>query len=526
MSRPMRKGPTQPHPLGFAPIRDGGVALYRQLVDRVREAIAAGALATGERLPTTRSLALSLDLNRLTVARAYEELARLGLVEAHVGRGTFVADAIQRSPRVDSQSRPAGEPAVESLRWSGLIARSADRAIEEGLPPAMMGATRAGTISFASLFPDPALFPVERFRRALDDVLRKDGHKVLGYGPPAGHPPLRTMIAEGLRSRGMQVENDEIVVTSGSQQGIDLVARALLDPGDTVVVENPTYAGAVQVFHSYGAQLIGIPVDAQGAVVARLEEAVERRRPKLIYLMPNFQNPTSETMSLKRRLAVLDLARSRRLAVLEDDFGGDLRFEGPDLPALKALGGGANVVYLSTFAKKLLPGLRIGWIAAPRELVERLVGLKKITDYSTSLLLQAALHEFCRRGDLDRHLSHVIGRYRERRDAMVASMKRCFPAQAVWSRPAGGLVVWVTLPDGVDSGEVAMEADSRGVYVGRGDLFYVDGGTRQNLRLTYAQAGPREIQRGIRILGDIIKQKLRTRRTAPRSGATGTLPLI
>jgi DNA-binding transcriptional MocR family regulator len=280
------------------------------------------------------------------------------------------------------------------------------------------------------------------------------------------------------------------------------------------------------VFHSFGAELVGVPVDEEGAIVSLIEEAVTRHRPKLIYLMPNFQNPTSETMSLRRRHALIDLAVSRRVAILEDDFGGDLRFEGPDLPALKALDRGDNVVYVSTFAKKLLPGLRIGWIAAPAAMADRLTRLKKITDYSTSLLLQAALYHFCRHGDLERHLANVVDRYRERRDAMLSAMKRSFPAGVTWSRPRGGLVVWVTLPPDADAAEVAAAAASRSVLVGRGDLFYVDGGRRQNLRLTFSQAGPREIHAGIRVLGEIIKQRMRVRRPVRGTARAESLPLI
>jgi len=512
--------------------RKDDTPLFRQIACQLTEAVQRGRLGRDQRLPTTRELARRLGVNRLTVARAYAEVAAEGWISSHVGRGTFVKDTGQPSGprRSGALHRPGAgsnaSPDASSYGWSELFSRNSERAIDGGLPAAALGITEPGVISFASLFPDPALFPVEPFRAALDKVMRREGHRILGYGPPAGFTALRGMIAENLRSRGMTVSEDEIVITSGSQQGIDLVARALLDPGDAVLVENPTYTGAVQVFHSYGAELIGAPVDQEGVIVSRLREAIARRRPKLIYLMPNFQNPTSETMSLARRHALIELAAGAGLPILEDDFGGDLRFEGTDLPSLKALDQRGSVIYLSTFAKKLLPGLRIGWIAAPREMTQRLVHLKKITDYSTSLLLQAALHEFCIHGDLDRHLLNVVDKYRERRDAMLAAMKRSFPAEARWSRPKGGLVVWVTLPPGVDADEVAADAQSRGVLVGRGDLFHLDGGMKQNLRLTFSQATPREIHRGIRLLGDIIKQRIRRRRSEPQTPPAESLPLI
>ncbi len=503
--------------------RESDVPLYRQIVEGLREAVGRGALSAPDRLPPSRSLASELGVNRLTVARAYAELGRAGIVSARVGRGTFVASPPAGRKGAD-RSGAHRSPAVVS--WAPLFSRSSSRATEAGSAGGAASGPLAGSVSFASLFPDPSLFPTETFRRALCHVLRRDGPRVLGYGPPAGHPDLREMIATGLRGRGVPAVAEEIVVTSGSQQGIDLVARALVDPGDVVLVENPTYTGAVQVFHASGATLVGVPVDEQGAIVSTMQRAVERHRPKLVYLMPNFQNPTSETMSLERRREVVELASRARLPVLEDDFGGDLRFEGPALPALKALDRDGVIVYLSTFAKKLLPGLRIGWVAAPRELAARLAALKTVTDHGTSPLLQAALYEFCRGGGLERHLEHVVACYRERRDAMLSAMKRSFPPQVAWTRPRGGLAVWVTLPDGVDADEVAAEAESRGVLVGRGDLFYVDGGTRHNLRLAFSQAPPADIQRGVRMLGDLIKRKIKARRTAPATGSPEPLPLI
>ena len=499
--------------------RESPIPLYRQIVDRIRSDVARGLLRPGDRLPTTRELARSLGINRLTVSRAYSQLSEEGAIASHVGRGTYVADGGGRDPD-ERGDRAAG------VAWESLFSRTPERAFDKGLPPVVIPNTGPGPVSFASLFPDPALFPVEEFRASVDRVLRKEGSRVLAYGPPAGYPPLRRMIAGMLRSKGIHASEEEIVITSGSQQGIDLVARALIDPGDTVVVENPTFLGAVQVFQSLGSDLAGVPVDEQGALVGRLEQTALRRHPKLAYLMPSFQNPTSHTMSVERREALLSVASRERFVLLEDDFASDLRFEGTDLPPLRAMQGGESVIYLSTFGKKFLPGLRVGWLLAPRALVSRLVNLKKITDYGTSLLPQAALFEFCRQGALDRHLERVVNEYRTRRDTMLSAMKAEFPEGTTWTRPEGGLSIWVTLPAGVDADEIAAEAESRSVLVGRGDLFYVDGAHRANLRLAYSQARPERIREGIRILGEIIKRKAVEGPQTRESGRWEPLPLI
>jgi len=495
------------------------VPIYLQIAEQIEAAIAGGRIRGQQRLPTTRGLAKELGINRLTVARAYAELSRRGLIATRVGSGTWA------TPPDAGGGRGSGAAGAGALRWGALLARTPERAVHSGAASRVWPQSETDAISFAWVFPDPALFPVEALHRAVSRVLRKDGGRILGYGPPAGHAPLRRMIARDLNARGAMVSEEEILVTNGSQQGIDLVARALLDPGDRVLVEDPTYVGAVQVFHSYGADLEGIPMDGEGAIVERAAIAAARPRTKLMYVMPDFQNPTSRSMSLKRREAIVSLAASQGMVILEDDFGGALRYEGNELPPLKALDRSGSVVYLSTFGKKLFPGMRIGWLAAPGPLAERLIRLKAIADYSTSLLLQAAAFEFCAAGDLDRHLAKVVPRYRERRDAMLAAMKDHFPPEATWTRPDGGLVVWVTLPAGVSAGEIAALAENRSVLVGRGDLFHLGHRTRENLRLSFSQEAPQRIARGVRILGEVIKERIAARPPA-RIGPESPLPLI
>lgn len=507
-----------------APMREiriekaSGTPLSQQIASGIREAIHEGGLAPGERLPAERALARSLGVDRMTVARAYDELVRLGLILRHVGRGSFVAEPARRDP-------PGPEHGVRPFAWSDALSARALRS--GGGPVATFHAPPPeDAVNFSSHFPDPSLFPVAAFRKAIDLALAREGTRLLGYGPASGYPPLRRYLADSMRQRGVTLTEEEIIVTNGSQQGIDLVARALLDPGDRVIMENPTYTGAAQVFQWYGAEVTGVPVDEQGMRPEKLEAALGSGGAKLVYLIPNFQNPTSGTMELARRRRLLEIAERRRLPILEDDFGGDLRYEGRQVPSLKALDRSGVVVYVNSFAKKLLPGLRIGWMAAPAGIAERLIALKQITDWSTSLLLQGALHQFCESGQLERHLKRVLPAYRDRRNAMLTAMKRYFPAGVKWTRPEGGFVVWVTLPPGIDADEVALEARGKGVLVSRGDLFYVDAGTHNNLRLVFAQAEPAEIRRGIRTLGTILNRKVKDARAAVAAGVPEPLPII
>jgi 2-aminoadipate transaminase len=493
-------------------------SLSQQISKKIREAISRGEITAGERLPAERALARSLDVDRMTVARAYEELSHQGLVTRHVGRGSFVRG-----------SWSAGQPNVRGsspgIHWEDLLAERAS-----GLVSLMDGGTRGmsveGVVNFSSYFPDPDLFPVQAFRKALDITLRDAGPELLGYGPASGYQPLREYLAGSMKKSGMRVEAGQIVVTNGSQQGIDLVARALVDPGDRVIMENPTYTGAAQLFQWHGAQVMGIQADENGLRPDRLWEVLSRGNAKLIYLIPNFQNPTSRTMSLERRKELLSIAADRGVPILEDDFGGDLRYEGEEIPALKSMDSHDGVIYMSSFAKKLLPALRIGWVAAPDVITSKLSALKRITDWSTSQILQGALHQFCVSGQLERHLKKVVAIYRERRDAMSAAMEKHFPRDVVRSYPKGGLVIWLTLPAGVDADEVAIEARARRVLVGSGDLFYLDGGTHNNLRLVFAQASLDEIERGIEILGSILARKADEAGEAASDGSPGPLPII
>jgi DNA-binding transcriptional MocR family regulator len=368
--------------------------------------------------------------------------------------------------------------------------------------------------------------PVEEFGKAMARVLGDRGVEALTYGPTAGYAPLRETIAAGMRRNGSAGDPASILVTNGSQQALELAFRALVDPGDAVVVEEPTYTGAISALAALGARLVGVPLDAEGIRPDLLALAMERHRPRVLYVQPTFHNPTSRVMGEARRREVLDIAARHRCLVVEDDWAGDLHFEGAHAPSLHALDGGRHVLYISTFSKKLLPGLRIGWIAAPEPVFDRLLALKQIEDCGTSPLVQAALHEFIAWGGQDDHLARVRTAYRSRALAMDAAMRAEFPSGARWTAPKGGLFTWVELPESIDGDELFAAARDRGVLIGRGSLFHVASPGRNTLRLTFSAESEGRIREAIAILGGLLRERWPNVRTDARAADVEAVPIL
>jgi 2-aminoadipate transaminase len=330
-------------------------------------------------------------------------------------------------------------------------------------------------ISFAGGLPAPELFPIEALARAAQEVLSGDGPAALQYGVSEGHLPLREWVCEHLaRAEGIAATPDRVLITNGSQQGLDLVAKTLIDPGDVVVVENPAYLGALQAFKSYQARIVGVPGDGDGIRTDELEATLARlpRPPKLLYLIPNFQNPTGTSLSAGRRARVLELAAWHGVPIVEDDPYGRLRFSGPDVPPLAAMPGGESVLYLGTSSKILAPGLRVAWLVAPdREVYERLVAAKQAADLHTSSFAQRVVCRYLGTpGALDQHIGRLRAAYALRRTAMLQSLERHLPRGCTWTRPDGGLFLWVRLPPGTDGFELLRAATLEKVAPGEGGL--------------------------------------------------------
>jgi 2-aminoadipate transaminase len=364
--------------------------------------------------------------------------------------------------------------------------------------------TAAGDfISFASGLPDPALFPVELLREITDDVLARDGRGALQYGAAEGYAPLRELVAGILRHRSLEATPEHVLITTGSQQAIDLAARALLDPGDRVLIETPSYLAAIQTFDSYEVQYQPLETDAEGIVPERLPE--DPGGAKLLYVLPTFQNPTGHTMYRRGREAVAAYVDRHGLAVLEDDAYHDLRYEGIPQPPICALTRSPWTIYTGTFSKVIAPGLRVGYLCAQPELVARLAQLKQITDLHSGSLSQRVVHEYCVRGYLEPGIQLFRSTYTARLTAMLEALQAEMPDRVEWTRPEGGMFVWMMLPRGIDVDALLRQAMERGVVFVPGATFHPDGRGQHTLRLNFVSADEERIRRGIAILGELLR---------------------
>ncbi|WP_239069676.1 MULTISPECIES: PLP-dependent aminotransferase family protein [unclassified Streptomyces] len=364
---------------------------------------------------------------------------------------------------------------------------------------------RPEVISFAGGLPAPELFDAEGIRAAYDQVLAEAPQRVLQYSTTEGDPALRGAVAARLGARGLPTDADDLLVTAGSQQGLALLATALLEPGDTVLVEDPTYLAALQCFGFTGARVLPVPSDEDGIDPAALEELVVRERPKLLYLIPNFQNPTGRTLPLARRQAVAEVAARHGLWIVEDDPYGELRFDGEPVPWIASLEAAADrTVLLGSFSKIMAPGMRLGWLRAPEALRRACVIAKQAADLHSSTVDQAAAARYLADRDLDAHLHRVRGAYRLRRDALLAGLPAALPAGSAWNRPDGGMFLWVRLPDGFDATALLPVAVAHDVAYVPGAPFYAGPGDPATLRMSFTTHTPTEITEGLRRLANAL----------------------
>jgi 2-aminoadipate transaminase len=372
-------------------------------------------------------------------------------------------------------------------------------------------------ISFAGGLPAPEVFPVNEFKRACTTVLDEQGAKALQYSTTEGHLPLREMIARHTARYAIEISTENILITSGSQQALDFIGRLFINRGDRVLVESPTYLGALQAWNAYGAEYMSVPMDENGMLTDELEKAL-RVGVKFIYVLPNFQNPSGSTLIFERRHKLIELADRYGVPIVEDDPYGQLRFEGDHIPPIIALDSdfhkrngdkySGNVIYMSTFSKLLAPGIRLAWVIAPQEVIRKLVMAKQAADLHTATFNQLVAHQIGKDGFLDQHVKTIRSTYKERRDVMLETMSEFFPSEVHWTRPAGGMFLWGILPENLDAAEVLKTAIERKVAFVPGAAFHANGGGKNTMRLNFSFSNPETIREGISRLGRVLKEQI------------------
>jgi len=415
-------------------------------------------------------------------------------------------------------------------RYARLFARRTRGMKSSAMRDLMAITERPEVISLAGGQPDTSTFPPELYAELQARIARGQVARALQYGPTEGMAAVREAIVTVMAAEGMATDPDDILVTAGGQQVIDLVCKTLIDPGDVIVAEAPTYPGAVPTFSAYEADVVQIAMDADGMRVDELEQTLDRldregRTPKFVYTIPSFQNPGGVTLSLERRRRLVALAHARELLVLEDNPYGLLRYEGAPLPTLRSLdGGGEFVIYLGTFSKILSAGVRLGWTVAPRPVLEKLALGKQGTDLCSSTLGQVWVAEYFRAGDWEGYLGVLRDLYARRRDVMLAALEEHFPPEATWTRPQGGLFLWATLPDYLDTTDLLARALREDVAFVPGRAAYLDGRGGSSMRLNFSGVGDDDIREGVRRIGRVISEQVALYGTLTGRPAVAALP--
>lgn len=467
--------------------RESTRPIYQQIVDQVKNRISDGRLPAGSRLPTVRSLAAALQVTRLTVQHAYAELQSEGWLEATVGRGTYVSSSAHKH----SFGRGMQPPMTPDGVINDIL--QVNQAV--------------GIRSMASASPDPHLFPADEFWSTFHE-LRTCAADLVTYSSSQGDAQLRVEISRDLSERGVEASPADILVVSGVTQGLALIAQALTQPGDRVLVEEPTYLGLLHTLKLRDVETIGIPFGDGGLDLEELERAIIQRRPRFLYTVPTFQNPTGRSLSTDRRIALLELAAVHGLPIVEDDIYGRLAYDAPPPPTLYELDQHGLVIYVGSYSKVLMPGLRLGYVVPPARWADQLLSLRRANDLCSPPILQRALARFLHNDGLKRHLRRVMPTYRRRRDAMVAALRHHLPDSVAWTAPEGGFCCWLTLPGLHNFGDVEQAILRNGWAVTPGDVFLSNTPTRKSLRLCYGSLSPDAIHHGVEVVSRTIRARL------------------
>lgn len=461
--------------------------LYRQLADEISEMIERGSISSGEKLPPTRELAGQLGLNRTTVSAAYAQLEEAGLIEGHVGRGSFVV-----------HRRTSREPAPTD--WDAILSP-----VESGFPPS----AHRIEISFANSRPSESHFPLAEFRRLARQVIEgSEAAEILQLGSPHGYAPLRRYLLERAAAAGIARPGDDLIVTNGCQQALDLLARLFAPAGNAIAIEDPVYHGLLRVFTRAQINLSPVPVGDDGMDVDALEELLRSHRPRVLMITPSFQNPSGATISLENRKRIVGLAQRFGLVLVENDIYSELRYCGKALPTLKELDTSGNTILLRSYSKVAFPGLRVGWVIAPRAVVARLADAKQLSDLHSDQLSQAVLLRFAESGELERHVERTRHEGANRLEAVLRACRRYLPPGAKFTRPEGGMSLWIELPEPLNADHLLSRVEERGVSFVPGRHFSARRPHLRGLRISFGGLKPDEITRGIRIIGEAAGEQL------------------
>lgn len=512
-------------PLQLQP--ESHVPLYIQLRDQLRALVHGGDLRRGDRIPASRELAAQLGVHRTTVANAYAELESEGLIQGHVGRGTFISGNGK-----ELKITPPAPPVLNGnagIRWELLFA---DERGEEALAR-LTAAAPENAISFVMARPAEELFPVEDLQTCVSAVLRREAREVLTLGPSDGYGPLKEELLELLKQEGLAAKDENLLITDGCQQSLDLICKAFVRPGDTVILENPTYPGALAIFNGSRAHCLAVPMRTQaepgtalGLDMESLEATLAANRVKLVVLTPDFHNPTGTSMPLASRRRLLEICARHQVPIVEDHVYARLNAREERVPSLKQMDRNNLVIHIDSFAKVAFPGLRVGWMVAPAPAIERLRLVKQMTDLHTDQLAQATLAEFMRRGMFSRHLAKMRKVYASRLAVLDEVLRKEMPEGVRWTKPQGGMCVWVELPAGFDANELLIHAKERGVLFAPGRYFYVSAPQPNTLRLGFAGVEPPQIMRGVRILGEMLRIEMRKRQRGVRRAERSRVALV
>jgi DNA-binding transcriptional MocR family regulator len=482
--------------------------LHRQIVEQVQERIETAALQPGERLPSTRRLAEQLGVHRSTVNLAFQQLWSLGYIDMRQGARPVVRERMQIAT-------PVGRADTGLIDWQAVTSPAGNELLQHArtfrpTSPRPDRTPAATEISFASLDMDRRLFPLEQFRSCLGRAMAEQGADLLGYGDPAGYLPLRQYVARRLQQHGIWVEADEVILTNGCQHGIDLLLRMIAAPDRGVVLEAPTYDYLLPLLRFHDLTPLEVPLRADGIDLVRLEEMMRRHRPVLVYSMPSFHNPTGICTGQVHREQLLALCQSYRIPLLEDGFEEEMKYTGKVVLPVKSMDQQHLVVYCGTFSKVLFPGIRIGWVAADRQCIERLTALRRFSEVAPSIVLQAALERFCRDGAYDRHVAKMHRVYRKRMQVVLQELRdRIGPAWATWDAPQGGYLIWLRLSPlpGGDVGPERLESQltAHGVRATAGSWFFSSPQANSYLRLSISALNEEEITEGVKRLADALR---------------------